>query len=158
MGKGQSCPKRSILRVKTRTPWQAGSRVGSPTCIVLWTKKLVVNQIYKLPKIWKGGKRQIKVDMVFSWPEQLIRWPCHSLSHSLTQGTLLIDIQRATQETCDLWDIWLERWGDTNWPKKDNDKDKYKDNDNDKDKKKIRELHQRAIPETCDLWDIWWEW
>ena len=26
----------------------------------------------------------------------------HSLTHSVTHGTLLIDIQRATQETCDL--------------------------------------------------------
>ena len=60
--------------------------------------------------------------LVFSCPEQLIRWPCqwvtHSLTHSLTHGVLLIDIQRATQEICDLWNIWLEWWGDMNWPKK----------------------------------------
>ena len=70
----------------------------------------------------------------FRCPEQLNRWPCHWVTESLTQGTLLIDIQRATQETCDLWDIWLEWWGDMNWPKKDNDKDKYKDKDNDRNK------------------------
>ena len=40
------------------------------------------------------------------------------VTHWLTHGTLLIDIQRATQETCDLWDIWLERWGAMKWPKK----------------------------------------
>ena len=28
----------AILRTKSRPLWQAGSRVGSPTCIVLWTK------------------------------------------------------------------------------------------------------------------------
>ena len=30
--------KKAILRAKSRPLWQAGSRVGSPTCIVLWTK------------------------------------------------------------------------------------------------------------------------
>ena len=29
---------------------------------------------------------------IFSCPEQLNRWPCHSLTDWLTQGTLLIDI------------------------------------------------------------------
>ena len=27
-------------------------------------------------------------------------------------------LQRAILETCDLWDIWLEWWGDMTWPKK----------------------------------------
>ena len=40
------------------------------------------------------------------------------VTESLTQGTLLIDIQRATQETCDLWYIWSEWWGDMTWPAK----------------------------------------
>ena len=35
--------------------------------------------------------------------------------------------QRAVLETCDLWDIWSEWWGDMTWPKKDDDKDKDKD-------------------------------
>ena len=27
-------------------------------------------------------------------------------------------LQRAILETCDLWDIWSEWWGDKTWPKK----------------------------------------
>ena len=75
-----------------------------------------------------------------------------SLTQSLTHSTLLIDIQRATLETCDLWDIWSKWWGHITWPKKNNDKDtdKYKDT--------FRENLQRAILDTCDLWDIWSEW
>ena len=42
----------------------------------------------------------------------------NSLTHSLTHGTLLIDIQRATQETFDLWDIWSQWWEDMTWPTK----------------------------------------
>ena len=49
-------------------------------------------------------------------------------------------LQWAILETCDLWDIWSEWWGDMTRPKKDNDKDKEedkdKDNDNDNDKDK----------------------
>ena len=48
----------------------------------------------------------------FSCPEQLNRWPCHSLTHWLTdwltEGTFTFEIQRATRETCNLWDIWSE--------------------------------------------------
>ena len=51
---------------------------------------------------------------IFSCPEQLNRWP-QSVSQSLK--TLLLDIQRATLETCDLWDIWSEWWEDMTWPK-----------------------------------------
>ena len=38
IGKRQSCPKMAILKAKSWPLSQAGSRVGSPTCIVLWTK------------------------------------------------------------------------------------------------------------------------
>ena len=34
------------------------------------------------------------------------------VTHSLTHSTFTFDIQRATLETCDLWDIWSEWWGD----------------------------------------------
>ena len=27
-------------------------------------------------------------------------------------------LQRATLETCDLWDVWSKRWGDKTWPSK----------------------------------------
>ena len=41
-----------------------------------------------------------------------------SLTHWLTHSTFTFDIQRATLETCDLWDIWSEWWGDMTWLKK----------------------------------------
>ena len=41
-------------------------------------------------------------------------------------------LQWVILETCDLWDIWSEWWGDMTQPKKNNDKDKDKDNDKDK--------------------------
>ena len=43
---------------------------------------------------------------IFSCPEQLNRWPCHSLTHSLTEGTFTFDIQKATLET---WQ-WQWQW------------------------------------------------
>ena len=47
---------------------------------------------------------------------QLNRWHCHSLTHSLSESHFWFDTQRATLETCDLWDIWSEWWGDMTWP------------------------------------------
>ena len=38
---------------------------------------------------------------------------------------------RAILETCDLWDIWSEWWGDMTWPKE-LQRHVYKDKDNDK--------------------------
>ena len=96
-----------------------------------------------------------------------------------TTNTFREHLQRAIPETCDLWDIWSEWWGDITWPDIDKDKHKYKHNDKDKyltwpkkktmtkpdtkTKKKtmsktFREHLQRAIPETCDLCNIWSEW
>ena len=46
-------------------------------------------------------------------------------------NTFMKHPQRATPETCDLWDIWSEWWGDQ---QKYNDNDKYNDKDKDKDK------------------------
>ena len=43
-------------------------------------------------------------NIIFSYPEQLNRWPCHSPTHSVTQGTFTFDIQRATLER-DLWPL-----------------------------------------------------
>ena len=50
---------------------------------------------------------------VFSCPEQLNRWPCHWLTHSVSHSTFTFDTQIATLETCDLWDIWSDWWGVT---------------------------------------------
>ena len=46
-----------------------------------------------------------------------------------------------TLETCDLWDIWSEWWGDMTWPKKDKEKDKDK---------------EQWL--TCDIWDTDYNW
>ena len=43
--------------------------------------------------------------ILFSCPEQLNRWPCHWLT----------DWLKAIPETCDLWNIWSEWWGDMTW-------------------------------------------
>ena len=37
------------------------------------------------------------------------------VTDSLTHSTFTFDLQRATQETRDLWDIWSEWWGDMTW-------------------------------------------
>ena len=52
---------------------------------------------------------------LFSCPEQLNRWPCHWLTHWLSD--FLFWHYRVSLETCDLWDIWSEWWGDMTWPK-----------------------------------------
>ena len=49
----------------------------------------------------------------FSCPQQLNRWPCHSLSH---WQDFYFWHYRVTLETCDLWDIWSEWWGNMTWP------------------------------------------
>ena len=46
--------------------------------------------------------------LIFSCPEQLNRWPCHSLTHSLSDFWFWH--YRVTLETCDIWDIWSECW------------------------------------------------
>ena len=58
---------------------------------------------------------------------QLNRWPCHSLTHWVTDWVShfwfwnirqAIDCQRNTQDTCDLWDIWSKWIGDMSWQTK----------------------------------------
>ena len=84
------------------------------------------------PKLCRNKK------ILFSCPEQLNRWPCHSLTQSITDsGYFYFWHYRVTLETCDLWDICSEWWEDMTWPKE-IDKDKYKDNDEDKDKDILR--------------------
>ena len=47
------------------------------------------------------------------------------------------DPERATQETCDHWDIWSEWWGDMTWPTK----------------KQLQRQRQWQRQRHCDLWD-----
>ena len=63
-------------------------------------------------------------------------------------------IQRAILDTCDLWDIWSEWWGDITWPTKRQWQRQIQKNTNAMTNI-FREHIQRA---TCDLWDIWSEW
>ena len=50
---------------------------------------------------------------LFSCPEQLNRWPCHSLTDWLTHSlTFTFAMQRVILETCGHWGIWSEWWGD----------------------------------------------
>ena len=78
-----------------------------------------------------------------------------------------LECQRVTQDTCDLWDICSERWGDMTWPKRKKTmtktKTNIKTNTNTKTKTKtktmpntntLREHPQRANLKTCDLWGI----
>ena len=44
------------------------------------------------------------------------RWPCQLLTH-YSHSTFTFDIQRVTQETCDLWNIWS---GEITWDDSDN--------------------------------------
>ena len=52
--------------------------------------------------------------------------------------TLKEHLQRAILETCELWDIWSEWWGDMAWQKK---------------TKTMTKGMTKTIPETCDIWD-----
>ena len=57
--------------------------------------------------------------MIFSGSEQLNRWVCHLLprnSHGQSESTQHYRVQ-SDLNTCDLWDIWSEWWGDMARPK-----------------------------------------
>ena len=112
---------------------------------MLWHHRCFVKSIVVV-KITVAVKIIVFVQIIFSCPEQFNRWPCHSVTDWLTHSlrTLLIVIQRATLETCDLWDICSEWWEDMTWPKK-----MTKTNT----KTKTFWEHLRAILETCDIWD-----
>ena len=93
---------------------------------------------------------------LFSCPEQLNRWPCHSLTHSVR------DLLK-TQQQNDPRDLWslrnlirVIRTHDLTNKKtmtKTNTKTKTMTTTN-----TFREHFQRATLETWDLWDIWSGW
>ena len=61
---------------------------------------------------------------------------------------------RVTLETCDLWDIWSEWWGDLIWPQ--NRPTYYLPTYLPANlPTSLREHPQGAILDTCDNWDIW---
>ena len=65
--------------------------------------------IWKICSLSSGWRSKCMLDLeiqiyVFSCPEQLNRWPCHSVTHS----NFTSDKQRAILKSCDLWDIWSE--------------------------------------------------
>ena len=64
----------------------------------------ICSEMKEKNKFAQKCKENMDMLNVFSCPQQLNRWPCHSLTHWLnhwlTHGTFTFDIQRATQETC----------------------------------------------------------
>ena len=60
-------------------------------------------------------------------------------------------LQRVALETCDLWDIWSEWWGDMTWPTK-----KTMTKTNTRKKTMTQALTKtvtKTIPGPCDIWD-----
>ena len=55
-------------------------------------------------------------------------------------NTFRENLQRATPETCELWEIWSEWWGDMAWQKKTKTKT-------------MTQTMTKTIPETYDIWD-----
>ena len=81
--------------------------------ILLWKLQYPLAKIPTLS--WLVFPRPVlkaNIKYILSCPEHLNRWPCHSLTHSI----FTFDLQRATLETCDLWDILSEWWGNMTWP------------------------------------------
>ena len=67
-----------------------------------------------------GAKLQNYAFQFLAVTWQLYRFPCHSLTDSLTHSltaTFEKHYQRALWETCDPWDILSEWWGDMTWLK-----------------------------------------
>ena len=93
------------------TKWNISNRFN-----ICCSKNLCVLKVsWKTSKFWsllnwaKTLLMQRKFEkthtLLFSCPEQLNRWPCHSLTHS---GYFYFWHYRVTLETCDLWDICSE--------------------------------------------------
>jgi len=55
-----------------------------------------------------------------TWPDQKkTNTKTNTKTKTMTKTNTFIEHhQRATPESCDLWDIWSEWWGDMNWPTK----------------------------------------
>ena len=113
---------------------------------------------------WFWNIRQLKSEPRDLWPlRHLIRvMRRHDMTKFTKTNTKTMTktktfweyILKAILETCDLWDIWSEWWGDLTWPKTNY---KYKDKKTMTMTKTntFREYLQRAILETCENWDIW---
>ena len=94
------------FRIRTQnhcllTQWNINA-IGLPLSII-WVVRANGNQSEVV-------EEEAQTFSIFSCPEQLNRWPCHSLTHWLTNSTFTFDIQRAILETCDHCDIWSDRF------------------------------------------------
>ena len=99
--------------------------------------------------------------MIFSWPEQLNRWPCPLPPWSLGWSPLTIRVFTTLQS--DPRDLWPLKHLTRGMRRHDMTKKKTMTKTKTKTKtmtktNTIRERLQRAGPETRDLWDIWSEW
>ena len=98
---------------------------------------------------------QFHAYLIFTCPEQLNRWPCHSLTDSVTHGTLLIDIQGATPETWPDHDLTMTR--PTNSPNSPNSPQLTPSHPNSSQLTQITQVAQftptQIILVTYDIWD-----
>ena len=60
-------------------------------------------------------------------------------------------LQRAIPETCDLWDIWSDWWGDMTWPKKET---MIKTNTKTETMTKTNTFREHLQRDPRDLWDL----
>ena len=75
----------------------------------------VILETYDLWDIWSERWGDM------TWPTKQAMTKTNSMTKTKTKtitNTFRKHPQRATPETCDLWDIWSEWWGDRTWPKK----------------------------------------
>ena len=68
-----------------------------------------------LIRVMRGHELTNKIMMTMTKTNRVTRG--HGLTNKMTKTNRLREhLQRATLETCDLWDIWSEWWGDMTWP------------------------------------------
>ena len=75
-----------------------------------------------------------------TWPDQKNTMAKRNTKTMTKTNTFRENLQRATPETCELWDIWSEWWGDMAWQKKTKTKT-------------MTQTMTKTIPETYDIWD-----
>ena len=108
-----------IMRKKTWTTWVYHVCIQRTYTIVpissLWLSSQAGNCLESTPSLNSSKRNTIdwfKFNVIFlavTW--QLYRFPCHSLTHWVTESlTAIVEkhCQRALWETCDPWDMWPE--------------------------------------------------
>ena len=113
-------------------PNSTRSKKKNTTC-----RGLIITQYHAMLFDWRS------ITAIFSCPEQLNRWLCHSLTHSLTEWLLILTVQS------DPRDLWLLRNLIRVMRRRDlTKKSTYPPTTN------LRKHPQGGILDTCDNWDI----